>query len=145
MAVEFAKQHIPGLGVDVAQKGDAFENWAEVTTAVSPSVFRLTVYYRAGVPELEAPRQQLAGVQPNVYEDATCPTCNGRTRLACPRRGCIGGEISVRYYESAVVGVGINRAVVRVAKFRKEACPRCRGANSLDCPDCVAGYDRHVR
>ncbi|MFG0335842.1 MAG: trypsin-like peptidase domain-containing protein [Maioricimonas sp. JB049] len=136
----FANQHIAGFAQQAATAAAKFDDWAQLTRSVSPSVCRLTVYYRAGLPQLQV-AADLGQVKRSAMEDYTCPRCNGGSRLPCPQRGCQRGEVSVKYFDSKVIGVGTNRAVLRVPKYRKQRCPRCEGKGSLDCPECVIGID----
>ncbi|QDU40108.1 putative periplasmic serine endoprotease DegP-like precursor [Maioricimonas rarisocia] len=136
----FANQHIARFAEQAAPDAAKFDDWAQLTRSVSPSVFRLTVYYRAGLPQLQV-AADLGQVKRSAMEDYTCPRCNGGSRLPCPQRGCQRGEVSVKYFDSKVIGVGTNRTVMRVPRYRKERCPRCEGKASLDCPDCVIGID----
>jgi hypothetical protein len=53
--------------------------------------------------------------------------------------------VTVKYFDTAVRGVAPNTYVVRVEKSRKEQCPTCDGAGSVDCPACKAGVDRALR
>jgi hypothetical protein len=115
-----------------------------MTKSVSPSVLKLKTYYKAGEPALAiAANRAQAGA--SIYEDRTCPSCTGMTRLACPQKGCVRGQVTVKYFDTAVRGVAPNTYVIRVEKSRKEQCPTCDGAGSVDCPACREGVDRGLR
>lgn len=137
-ASDFLDDHTP----DPVEPRDVpqFADWAETTEHVGHSVVRLTCLYKAGVPSLQIAAQRNASSGP-VWEDATCPHCNGRGGLPCPKDGCIRGHISIKYFVEQVVG----DAVIRQPRFRKEECPTCGGASAVDCPGCQDGYDRFLR
>ena len=137
---KFAAAHVPDFAGAVPDDG-GFADWADMTKTVSPSVLKLKTYYKAGEPALAiaANRAQAGG---SVYEDRTCPTCTGLSRLVCPQKGCARGQSTVKYFDSAVRGTPPNTYVIRVEKSRKEKCRTCDGTGSVDCPACRAGVDR---
>ena len=135
----FATAHIPDL-VPGSLPETEFKDWAELTRSVSSSVFRLTVYYRAGLPQLQAAARK-SKVRRGAMEDYTCPSCNGRSRVNCTQRDCRRGQVTIKYTMKRVIGVGPSQRVMQVPAFRKEQCSRCEGEGTLDCPDCVEGID----
>jgi hypothetical protein len=145
-AVAFLREHLPNFApAGDPPAADAIGgDWSLVTRQVSPSVFQLTCYYRAGVGALNvaAKRTDAGG---NVYEDYTCPDCTGRSRVRCPQKGCVGGEVSIRYNETVVTNLGSKRTVLTVPRTRKEQCPTCAGAATADCAACSNGVDRALR
>jgi S1-C subfamily serine protease len=140
---KFAAANVPDFAPGIPDDG-GYADWADMTKAVSPSVLKLKTYYKAGEPALAiaANRAKAGG---NLYEDRTCPTCTGMSRLACPQKGCVRGQVTVKYFDTAVRGVAPNTYVIRVEKSRKEQCPNCDGAGSVDCPACREGVDRQLR
>lgn len=140
-AVTFASEHVPDFQPANAGSSDAdSSSWSDLTQLVGPSVVRLTCYYRAGVPVVSGAANRTAASE-NVFEDRTCPHCNGRSVLACPRKGCVEGHVSVKYIVETIVG----QAVVRQAKFRDEVCSTCSGRSAVDCPGCSDGFDSFLR
>jgi hypothetical protein len=139
-AAEFFEEHAGGRKPAEPGNAQRFADWAETTEHVGHSVVRLTCFYKAGVPSLQVAAQRNASTG-MVWEDATCPHCNGWGRLPCPKDGCIKGQISIKYFVEQVVG----QAVIRQPRFRKETCPNCNGASNVDCPGCRDGFDRFLR
>lgn len=137
-AMRFLETHVGDP--DDEENAAEFADWAATTEHVSPSVVRLTCFYKAGVPSLQVAAQRSASTG-MVWEDATCPHCNGWGRLPCPRDGCLRGEVSIKYFVDQIVG----QAVLRQTRFRKETCGTCNGASNVDCPGCVNGFDRFLR
>ncbi|HVJ81778.1 MAG TPA: serine protease, partial [Planctomycetia bacterium] len=141
-ATAFIKQHVPGTGEpDKDAEAPADEaDWAAITRKISPSVLQLTCYYDAGIPELSVAARGKQHAD-NVYEDQTCPWCNGLSRIACPARGCVSGRISVPYTVEERVG----QLVVSHKKTRKEPCRNCSGNGHVDCIGCRNGFDHGLR
>jgi hypothetical protein len=137
-AITFLSEH--GRAADEAVDAGPFPDWAATTEHVGPSVVRLTCFYKAGVPAFQVAAQQNAS-SGMVWEDATCPHCNGWGRLPCPQDGCLKGQISIKYFVEQVVG----QAVIRQPRFRKETCGTCNGASNVDCPGCHDGFDGFLR
>ena len=139
-ARRFIQENLPDVEFDARAADEDFADWAEMTKSVAPSVVRLVCYYKAGAPALNVAVGD-APANRHVFEDYTCPTCNGLQRAPCPRNRCKGGEISVSYTETKRIG----QAIVRQRKSRRERCPTCDGAGRVRCPHCVSGYDTRLR
>lgn len=141
-AVAFARLHIKGFPApqDAVVAEPAQREWSKTVADASSSVVRVTTFFRAGIAAFDIAGEPHASTG-FAWHDYTCPNCNGRSRLACPAKGCIGGQISVPYYVDEVIGSAGMYQIVRHKRFRKERCSTCMGGGTVDCPGCVDGWD----
>lgn len=74
-------------------------------------------------------------------QDLACSVCNGRAQVACPNRGCRGGNI--KELRTRVVGRNpVNGAQITETFPVSVPCPVCRGRGQVDCQTCNGGVDR---
>jgi S1-C subfamily serine protease len=119
------------------------KKWHEIDDLVSRSTVLIWIQgnaYDFGITE-SAKSKQRARTQ--VLEDFWCMTCNGRTTVPCPSRGCIKGLVS----DSRMVLKAVDPRTgfeVYAKEFYRVACKVCSGKGVVRCTNCRNGIDRSL-
>lgn len=140
VVIAFLQEHLPDAGALMIPDVEPMtKDWAEVARTASTSVLRLNAYRKAGLQGLNR-----VSNSSNVWTDNTCAVCGGLAWRNCPKRGCVNGVVSTRYFET-IVTEARTRATIRIPKVRKDPCSGCNGEGKIDCPACENGIDGSLR
>ncbi|NUQ61127.1 MAG: protein kinase [Pirellulales bacterium] len=92
------------------------------------------------MPLLGADGKPLGGIDPALFEDPRCLSCNGLGRMACPN--CEGsGKVTQQRSEAMAVDPVSGRKVGRNVKVAVP-CVACRGNGGIQCPLCDSGIEK---
>src|SRR5205085_3417142 len=69
-----------------------------------------------------------------ALEDPWCMTCNGRSQIPCPARGCSRGTVRGSKTEIVATNTATGDPIYQNRPTR-ETCEVCGGRGVVDCPD----------
>ena len=117
--------------------------WHEVDDLVSRSTVLIWIQGNAYDLGISESTESVQRARTHVLEDFWCMTCNGRTTVPCPARGCIKGLVSESRMVLKAVDPHTGRQI-HAKEFQRVPCKVCGGKGLVRCPNCHNGIDRSL-